>query len=134
MPPISLSPQSVVSAWIPRRYKKWRPWGAIFITCHSSRPTIPKFMNKFKGGGKQLSYLPFLQLLKQFMNRKSHSKYNIHKVLSSGPKIVNKLGGGGERALIPTILNYSKTLFLIELRIVIWLIFCGIGAKVKNSL
>ena len=47
-PPIS--PQSVVSAWIPRRYKKWRPWGAIFITCHSdARPTIPHFMNKFQG-------------------------------------------------------------------------------------
>ena len=42
------SPTWSVSAW--RQYKKWRPWGAIFITCHSdARPTIPHFMNKFQG-------------------------------------------------------------------------------------
>ena len=46
--PRATPPISVVSAWIPPTYKKWRPWGAIFITCHSYRPTIPHFMNKFQ--------------------------------------------------------------------------------------
>ena len=97
MPPISLSPQSVVSAWIPRRYKKWRPWGAIFITCHSSRPTIPKFMNKFKGGKTAPIPTLFTSSWKEKaiqMEARGAIGITCHSSRPTIPKFMNKFKGG----------------------------------------
>ena len=50
-----------------------------FIMCHSSRPTIPKFMNEFKWG-IQLQYLPFVQVheKKKAIQMEALSRLSLH--------------------------------------------------------